>query len=47
MQLQITNLVYNELTDEIRWEKVPTLPSIMQIGARLTDCDLTDSVIGK
>ena len=42
MQLRITNLVYNKLTDEGRWEKVPTLPSIMQTGARITYCDLTD-----
>ena len=43
MQLQITNLVYNQLIDESRLEKVPTLPSTMQTGARLTDFDLTDS----
>ena len=43
MQLQITKLVYNQLIDEGRWEKVPTLSSIMQIGARITDYDLTDS----
>ena len=42
MQLWITNLVYNQLTDEDRWEKASTLPSIMQTGARPTDYDLTD-----
>ena len=41
MQLQITNLVYNQLSDEGRWTKVLTLPLIMQTGDRIIDFDLT------